>query len=656
MIQDAIRRVVERRNLSVADARAVMEQIMDGGATPSQIASFITAMRMKGETEDELVGFAGAMRDASAKIRAPDNAVDMCGTGGDGTDTFNISTVASFVVAAAGVPVAKHGNKSVSSKCGSADVLSALGLPHDLPPAMVQECLWDCGLGFMFAPVFHKSMRNVTVPRREVGIRTFFNLLGPMTNPAGVRYQLIGVYDASRAPTIGRVLRSLGSERAMIVNGSGMDEFTVSGKTRVVELSGKTIREYVVTPESFGMPIAEPGDLIGGDPAENARIMMSILKGKLSPRSDVVALNAGAGIYLSGSTDSMEDGVEMAKTVLASGAALRKLQQFAEVTHRLDAARQRKAVPETLSHARLDPDVLIARSKEIAGALFSEASGNDRGRELLRNLDSHIIEDPNVLSVILLRRIISMSANGIASSRSVNSPAKSKTRLSQAIASSPGIAVIAEYKPRSPSTPPLVIPPEPALTISSYVRGGAMGVSVLVEPDFFSGSTDLFASIRSMTRLPMLFKDFVVSQAQLDMAAGLGADAVLLIAQALTADALDDFIKASMERGLEPLVEVHDSSDIEKLARCGTYPQVKMVGINSRDLRTLNVDLAQFERMMQQIGGEKLVVAESGLSTGTDFDRIRGCDAALIGSAFMRAEDLDSKVSELVVAGRGVAR
>jgi indole-3-glycerol phosphate synthase len=159
-----------------------------------------------------------------------------------------------------------------------------------------------------------------------------------------------------------------------------------------------------------------------------------------------------------------------------------------------------------------------------------------------------------------------------------------------------------------------------------------------------------------MTRLPMLFKDFVVSQAQLDMAAGLGADAVLLIAQALTADALDDFIKASMERGLEPLVEVHDSSDIEKLARCGTYPQVKMVGINSRDLRTLNVDLAQFERMMQQIGGGKLVVAESGLSTGTDFDRIRGCDAALIGSAFMRAEDLDSKVSELVVAGRGVAR
>jgi anthranilate phosphoribosyltransferase len=656
MIQDAIRQVVERKDLSAADARAVMGQMMDGKATNSQIASFITAMRMKGETEDELVGFARAMRDSSARIHAPDDAVDMCGTGGDGTNTFNISTVASFVVAAAGVPVAKHGNRSVSSKCGSADVLSALGLPHDLPPAMVQECLRACSLGFMFAPIFHSSMRNVMVPRREVGIRTFFNLLGPMTNPAGVRNQLIGVYDASLAPTVARVLRSLGTERAMIVNGSGMDEFTVLGKTRVVELNGRDIREYDVVPGTFGMDLAEPGELAGGDPAENSRIMMSVLKGKPSPRSDVVALNAGAGIHLSGRAENMDDGIEMARDALASGAALKKLLQFSEVSCRLEADRQRAASPNTLSCGRLNTDVLIARSKEITDALLSDVSGNDRARMLLRNIDTRLIEEPNVLSVILLRRIVSVAANGITPSGDVHPLARSRTKLSQAIASYPGIAIIAEYKPRSPSTPPLQVAPEPTLTVSSYSRGGAVGVSVLAEPDFFSGSADLFASIRSMTRLPMLFKDFIVSEEQIEAASMVGADSVLLIAQALTVDALGGFIEASVERGLEPLVEMHDSHDIDKLARCARCHQVKMVGINSRDLRTLKVDLARFETMMRQIGGGRLVVAESGVSRSGDFDRLRGCDAALIGSAFMNAEDLDSKVRDLVSAGRGVVK
>jgi len=508
----------------------------------------------------------------------------------------------------------------------------------------------------MFAPVFHRSMQNVMIPRREVGIRTFFNLLGPMTNPAGVKNQVIGVYDASLAPTVARVLRSLGTERAMIVNGSGMDEFTISGTTRVVELNGHSINEYDVDPGSFGIDLAGPDELVGGNPAENARIMMSVLKGKQSPRSDIVVLNAGAGIYISGLASSMDEGVQMAAAALSSGASLNKLRQFAEVSSRLDSDRQREADPSSLSFSRLRPDVLAARSKEISRFLFSQASGTERGRTLLFNIDGALIDDPNVLSVILLRRIVSVTTTGLASAASAGPLARSRTTLSDAIASSPGIAVIAEYKPRSPTVPPLVLPPAPSVAAASYSRGGAVGMSVLAEPDFFLGGLDLFASMRSMTQLPMLLKDFVVSEEQLDAASWLGADSVLLIAQALTRDALGRFIQASLERNLEPFVEIHDTHDLDKLARCDGSDKVKMVGINSRDLKTLKVDISRIKMLRGQIGDGRLVIAESGLTKSADFNMIRGCDAALVGSAFMQADDLESKVSEIVAAGRGVAR
>ncbi|HUU07130.1 MAG TPA: anthranilate phosphoribosyltransferase, partial [Thermoplasmata archaeon] len=236
MIQEGIRLAAEGTALSVDLAEGIMDEMMSGKATPSQMASFLTAMRVKGETKDELLGFVKCMRSKAKRVSAPEGAVDLCGTGGDGARTFNISTVASFVVAACGVPVAKHGNRAISSRSGSADVLTALGIPITLAQADVERCVKETGIGFMFAPRFHESMRNVMATRREIGIRTFFNILGPMSNPADVKRQLIGVYDPRIARTVAEVMHDLGSERVMVVHGAGMDEITNTGPTKVVEL------------------------------------------------------------------------------------------------------------------------------------------------------------------------------------------------------------------------------------------------------------------------------------------------------------------------------------------------------------------------------------------------------------------------------------
>jgi anthranilate phosphoribosyltransferase len=653
MIQDAIRMAVERKNLPVESAQEVMREMMRGTATQSQIGSFLTAMRMKGETEDELRGFVTAMRESSSRIVAPPGAVDMCGTGGDGAETFNISTVASFVVASTGVSVAKHGNRSVSSKCGSADLLGAMGIPYDLPPEMVQESLDACGMGFMFAPVFHRSMKSVIGPRRELGLRTFFNMLGPMTNPAGVKNQLIGVYDPKLSVTIARVLSELGAEHVLVVSGSGTDECTTTGKTQVVDMRNGSIDRYSIEPGMFGLDLAEPGMIRGGGPEENARIAMSVLKGECSPRADIVALNAGAGLYASGKAQSMDDGVCIAKAALSSGRALQKARQFADLSWDLESRRQLTERVESLADRRIHPQVLVQRAHSISHALASEISESDSGQRLLGNVDDSLLSDPNVLTVIVLERIKSILSG---SGPDVPSGIRSRVRLSESVASSRGIAVIAEYKSRSPSTGPLAIPPDVQAVSDAYKSAGVSGVSVVVEPRFFGGSYGLLAAFRDRLSLPMLFKDFVVSEEQVEVAERVGADSVLLIAKALRLDALDRLAELCLSKGMEPLVEVHDLLDIEKLTRCSCSGRIRLVGINSRDLRTLKTDLSGLAALRAAIGKDKLTIAESGLSSASDVEMIPGFDAVLIGTAFMRAEDLDSKVGEMVSACRSVPR
>ncbi len=343
MITEAIRRVVERKDLTREDAFAVMDAIMSGQATDAQIAAFLTALRMKGETVEELIGFARVMREkvSPVKTRARvqtslsgtdrEMLVDTCGTGGDATGTFNVSTATAFVVAGAGIPVAKHGNRSVSSLCGSADVVEALGVRLDLPAERVGKCVDEVGIGFCYAPLLHKAMKFVMLARREIRIRTVFNILGPLTNPAHASAQVIGVYDGALALMMAQVLKELGTVRAFVVHGEdGLDEISTTGDSQISELRDGEIRCYRVRPEDFGLPRATMADLKGGSAADNAEIIRRILSGEAGPKRDIVVLNAGAAIAAGGKAKDIAAGIRLAEQSIASGAARQRLERLVE--------------------------------------------------------------------------------------------------------------------------------------------------------------------------------------------------------------------------------------------------------------------------------------------------------------------------------------
>jgi anthranilate phosphoribosyltransferase len=332
-----IEKCLAGEHLTVDESADALERIMRQEATDVQIGALLVAMRAKGETVEELVGFATTMRRRAYRVRVDDpDAVDMCGTGGDGAGTFNISTASALVAAGAGVTVAKHGNRSVSSRSGSADVLSALGVKIQIPVEKVEECVNSVGIGFLFAPSFHPAMKVVAGPRKELGIRTIFNMIGPITNPAGVRRQLVGTYHPDVAARLAGALRLLSAHRACVVHGhGGIDEVAVSGETRVFEVDGENpLAEYVVTPEMFGLSSRHANGVHGGDAEENARITMGILENRDEPRRDVVVANAGFGVYIAGRAGSLGEGAAMASESIASGSALRTLNRLVEFTNR----------------------------------------------------------------------------------------------------------------------------------------------------------------------------------------------------------------------------------------------------------------------------------------------------------------------------------
>ena len=334
MIVAAIGKLVEQQNLTEEEAAQAMRQIMEGGATPAQIAAFLTALRIKGETIEEITGCARVMREKATPIRAPyPNVIDTCGTGGDGSQTFNISTTAAFVVAGAGVPVAKHGNRAMSSRCGSADLLQALGVVIELNPEMAEQCLAEVGITFLFAPLFHSAMKHAIGPRREIGVRTIFNILGPLTNPAGAKYQILGVSRKELAEPMARVLRNLGSTRAFVVHGAdGLDEITTAGETHVTALDAGKIASYTVSPEQFGLRRVRPGALAGGEARQNAEITVAVLEGKQGPQRDVVLLNAAAALAVAGAVPDPQAGLQLAAHAIDSGAALEKLRRLQRFT------------------------------------------------------------------------------------------------------------------------------------------------------------------------------------------------------------------------------------------------------------------------------------------------------------------------------------
>ncbi len=337
MIKEAISKLIEKQDLTMEEAVNVMDEIMSGKATDAQIAGFLVALRLKGETIDEITACAKVMREKAFRIKPKKHSqlIDVVGTGGDKSGTFNISTIAAFVVAGAGVPVAKHGNKGVSSKCGSADVLTALGIKIDLEPKQVEKCIDAIGIGYMFAPKFHGAMKYAIRPRKELGIRTVFNVLGPLTNPAEAPYELMGVFNKELVEPLAEVLGKLGLKHAMVVHGNGLDEITIEAPTKVAEYKDGHVKSYEIKPTDFGIKLASLNEIKGGSPEDNAKIALGILSGKeKGVKRSVVLLNAGVALYVAGKAESIQDGIDIAKNSIDSGKALEKLNKLKDWTNK----------------------------------------------------------------------------------------------------------------------------------------------------------------------------------------------------------------------------------------------------------------------------------------------------------------------------------
>jgi len=334
-MQTAIRTVTERNNLNKDEMRAVMHTIMTGEATPSQIGGFLIGLRMKGETVEEIAAAAEVMRELATPVKVDgEHVVDIVGTGGDASNTFNISTACTFVVAAAGGTVAKHGNRSVSSKSGSADLLEAAGVNLEISPEQVGQCINELGVGFMFAPKHHSAMKHAIGPRKEMGVRTIFNVLGPLTNPAGAPNQLLGVFAHELVEPLAEVLGKLGSHHVMVVHSSdGMDEISIGAPTFVAELNGNAVTTYTITPEQFGFTETNISEIQVADAKESLKMINTVLDNQAGPARDIVCMNAGAAIYVAGLAASLEEGVEKAQQVIASGAAKEKLEALIKLSN-----------------------------------------------------------------------------------------------------------------------------------------------------------------------------------------------------------------------------------------------------------------------------------------------------------------------------------
>ena len=336
MIKEAISSLVSGRSLGMEEAATVMGEIMEGGATPAQLGAFLTALRLRGETPQEMAGMATVMREKALRVEVDGTLVDTCGTGGDGKGSFNVSTAAAFVAAASGLKVAKHGNRAASGSCGSADVLEALGVKIDLGPEGVKRCIEEVGIGFMYARTFHPAMRHAAAVRGEIGIRTVFNILGPLSNPAGAQCQLVGIADASLGDKMAEVLRLLGSQHSMVVHGEdGLDELSLGADTRVWEVLNGTTNSYVVSARDLGLPWASWEEIKGGGREDNARTLRCLFEGEKGPVRDVVLLNSAAVLVVGGVARDLSQGISHAREVIASGEALRRVDALVALSQRL---------------------------------------------------------------------------------------------------------------------------------------------------------------------------------------------------------------------------------------------------------------------------------------------------------------------------------
>ncbi len=569
MLTRALSAVLEGGTLTQAEMAECMTAILSGATAPTQVAALLGALRVRGETVDELAGAATAVRAMATRVvLEQDVVVDTCGTGGDARGTFNISTAAAIVASACGVTVAKHGNRSVSSKCGSADVLEALGVRFDLTPEAQARLIAHTRLGFLFAPAHHPAFRHVAALRRELGVRTLFNLVGPLANPAGAKRQVLGVFDASLVSLMAQVLAKLGTEHALVVHGDGLDEISVCGETHIVEVHDGVLKEWTITPEALGLSTSSMNELRGGDAAHNARMLKDILEGQRGAPRDAVLANAAAAQLVAGQVANLREGVERAQRVIDSGAADAHFERFLRLQHQ----------PTTTL------DEIVAK-----------------------------------ISVTSKPPAPSAPAHGLF--RSALSSRGGPKRI------------IAEVKRRSPSAGNIATISDPAALAQQYVAQGAAAISVLTNTSHFGGSLSDLSAVRAAVAVPVLRKEFVAHPGQCDEAAEVGAHAVLLIA-AVLGKGLGRMLRYARSLGLDALVEVHDERELQ----LALESEATIIGVNNRDLRTFEVDLGVSERLVQLVPPDVVFVAESGIRSDADLERLRaaGISNFLVGEFLVR--------------------
>ncbi len=598
-INEAVEKFSSGNSLKKSEIKEVFLSIMNNECNDAEIIAFLMTLKTKGETVEEITGAAEVLREMSLKLNLNSKElVDTCGTGGDGQNTFNISTASAIVAATAGVKIAKHGNKSISSKSGSADLLEHSGINIDLDEEQAQKCFDDNGITFMFAPKYHKAMKNVANVRKNIKTRTIFNVLGPLSNPANANYQILGVYDKKLVLPIAKVIKDLGVKRAMVVHSEeGLDEISCEKDTYIAELNEGKISEYTINPKEFDLEILPIESLKVNTVEESFKIFMDMLNNENKAAVNIVSLNAGSAIYISGVRDSLKEGIEFARELIISGKALNKFEDI------------KKSMPEKITTPKILEEILENKAKEVT-------------------------ERKSKISVQDLKEINYMNSL----KRDFKGALINKISQNKA-------AVIAEIKRASPSLGELNMNIIPAKVAADFESMGAACLSVLTDAKYFKGSGAILEMAKKGCGLPVLRKDFIIDEYQIDESVTMGADCILLIVSALDKVLLKNLYDAAKIRDLDVIVEVHDYNELELALEI----DCDIIGINNRNLHTFDVDLNTSEELVKYIKDDQLIIAESGIHTYEDVKKMNQCgiNTFLVGESLMTAKDPINKFKEI---------
>ena len=600
-INEAIEKISSGTDLKKEEIKKVFLSIMNNECSDAEIISFLMTLKTKGESVEEITGAAEVLREMCQKLNlSSDKLVDTCGTGGDGQNTFNVSTASAIIASAAGVKIAKHGNKSISSKSGSADLLEYAGINIDLSEEQSQKCFEDHGITFMFAPKYHLAMKNVAKVRRSIKTRTIFNVLGPLSNPANAKFQVLGVYDKELVKPIAEVAKQLGVKKALVVHSEeGLDEISCEKDTFVAELDNGQIKEYRINPKDFGLKPCSLDSIKVKNVEESYKIFLEMLENKNIEAVNIICLNAGAAIYVSGIKSSLKESILYAKEIIESGEGLKKFNAI------------KKSMPEKIQTPKILEEILENKEKEVSE------------RKLKIPLED-LVEIDYMKS---FRR-------------------KFKQALLQKIDQNKA-AVIAEIKRASPSLGEINMNIMPAKVASDFEEMGAACLSVLTDAKYFKGSGAILEMAKKGCNLPILRKDFIIDEYQIDESIVMGADCILLIAAALDKNLMEKLYIEAKQKNLDVIVEVHDHNELEAALEINC----DIIGINNRNLHTFEVDLNTTIDLIKYINNDQLIIAESGIHSSEDVKTMNDCgiNTFLVGESLMTAKEPKNKFKEIFI-------